>query len=321
MQYPLSLPSIIGGSAIGRVTELGPDATSLRVGDLVVVDSFIRGRDNPTESILFGTHGGVSGNSRKLMDGEWRNSTYAEYAKAPLENCHFIEEPLLCQQLGYTEADIAYILRLLVPAGGLHELGIRAGETIIVAPASGAFVGTAVEIATAMGATVIAAARNTASLEKLARVGGGHAVKTVQLTCDAVADSKSLVQFGTVDAYLDFSPPAAAQSTHIVASLLALKPHGRACLMGGIQESVSLPYGLLMYRSLKLMGRFMYEREAIINLLRLISRRRLLLGEQAGLSCAGSFGLHEWDLAFDTAKKHAGWGVQVLFDPRKTVAT
>ncbi|KAJ9663330.1 hypothetical protein H2198_000847 [Neophaeococcomyces mojaviensis] len=317
LQYPLSLPGTIGGSAIGRITDVGPDATTLKVGDLVFMDSFIRGRDNPAESILFGTHGGITPESRKLMDEEWRNSTYAEFAKVPLENCHRINEDVLCKELGYTVEDLAYVLRLTVPMGGLYELDIKAGETVVIAPATGAFGGAAVEVAVAMGATVIAAARNATMLEKLSSIGGGGQVKTVQLSGDPTKDAASLGSFGPIDAYLDFSPSAAAKSTHILACLLALKTGGRACFMGGIQDPVAIPYGLLMFKSLKLQGKFMYERAAVARLIKLVEKGKLVLGERAGLRCAGTFGLQDWEQAFEAAAKSAGWGEQVLMSPNK----
>lgn len=68
-QFPIRL--VIGTSAIGRVTALGPDAVSLQAGQLVLIDSFIRGRDDPTAAILLGAHEGHSEGSKRLMHGEW----------------------------------------------------------------------------------------------------------------------------------------------------------------------------------------------------------------------------------------------------------
>lgn len=59
------------------------------------------------------------------MRGEWRDSTYAEYAKVPLENCTALDEkrllgPVEDGGLGYSEEALAYISSLLVPFGGLR---------------------------------------------------------------------------------------------------------------------------------------------------------------------------------------------------------
>lgn len=52
----------------------------------------MRGRDDPTCAFLMGIHEGYSEGSRTLMRGEWRDATFAEYAKLPLENCHVLDE-------------------------------------------------------------------------------------------------------------------------------------------------------------------------------------------------------------------------------------
>ena len=59
------------------------------------------------------------------MRGEWRDSTYAEYAKAPLENCTPLDEGRLLGRveeggLGYSMETLAFLSMLLVPYGGLR---------------------------------------------------------------------------------------------------------------------------------------------------------------------------------------------------------
>ncbi|KAJ5595314.1 uncharacterized protein N7459_001522 [Penicillium hispanicum] len=66
--YPLSLPMTPGNTAIGRVFEVGPDAVHLTLGQLVFCDITIRGRDDPSTTILFGIHGGGPA-AQRLMDG------------------------------------------------------------------------------------------------------------------------------------------------------------------------------------------------------------------------------------------------------------
>lgn len=65
-QYPLPTPLTIGSSAVGRVVQTAADATSLAVGQLVFVDSYIRGRDNKGISFLSGVHEGTCSQQLKL---------------------------------------------------------------------------------------------------------------------------------------------------------------------------------------------------------------------------------------------------------------
>jgi len=325
LAYPLALPLTIGGGAIGRVVAVGNDATTVAPGKLVLLDPTVRGRDEPGSQILLGVHGGLDAGSRKLMDGEWRNGAYAEYVRVPLENVHGLNEDVLCRELGYTVHDLAYLLRLLVPTGGLVELDVRTGEKVIVAPATGQFGGAAVEVARAMGADVLVCGRNVDALHQMkdtltrnAAAGAGD-IAIVKLTGNVAGDAEEIKRLagGGADKYLDFSPAAAAKSTHLASSLLALRKGGAACFMGGIPGTVEIPYGLLMFNDLKVHGKFMYGRDAITRLIRLVETGRLPLGEKGGIRVVGKYGLDEWKDAFDAAEKEAGWGVLVVIEPGK----
>jgi NADPH:quinone reductase-like Zn-dependent oxidoreductase len=79
--YPYPEPFVPGSASIGRVAAVGPDATTLKPGRLVIFDSFVTGRDNPDSLILHGLSSRFNPGSKKLMEGEWRDGTYAEYVK------------------------------------------------------------------------------------------------------------------------------------------------------------------------------------------------------------------------------------------------
>ena len=71
------------------------------------------------------------------MDGEWRHSTWAESAKFPLENLYPLNEDLLIKKQGYNISDLCTLSTCLVPFGGLDEISLKAGETIVIAPVGG----------------------------------------------------------------------------------------------------------------------------------------------------------------------------------------
>jgi NADPH:quinone reductase-like Zn-dependent oxidoreductase len=141
-KYPFPTPLVIGTSGIGRIAATEPDTTAFTPGQLVLVDSFIRARDDPTAAMSFGVHEGHTERSKMLMRGEWKDATYAEYAKVPLENCAVLDEGRLSRVreeggLGYKIEDLTDLSRLAIPYGGLSGIGLKAGETVIVAPATG----------------------------------------------------------------------------------------------------------------------------------------------------------------------------------------
>ena len=317
-QFAFPTPLVIGTSAIGRIATVGPDATILTPGQLVHMDCVIRARDDPTAAFLSGIHEGFTDGSRKLMHGEWRDSTFAEYSKVPLENCHVLDEKRLLGRvrdggLGYKVEDLAFVSSLLVPYGGLRDIELKAGETVIVSPATGTFGGAAVLVALAMGARVIAMGRNLEALEAVAT--RSERVQAIPITGDVRADAAALQQLGPVDAFFDISPPAAAKSTHIKSGILALRHSGRVSLMGGIREDIAIPYSRVMHWNLQLKGKWMYEREDIEGLIKMVEAGVLKLGEGAGLRVMGKFGLEEWDEAFAKAERNAGMGKLTVIVP------
>ena len=311
-------PFVPGGKAIGRVNALGPDATSLHLGQLVMLEAHVRARDDPSVQMLWGASPGQNPLSNKLIKESWRNGAWAEYALLPLENCYALDEQVLLGRpsdggFGYSIEDLTIISRHLVPYGGLRGIGLRAGETVIIAPATGGYSGAAVDVASAMGARVIAMGRNVQALQKLAAVN--PRVNVVQLTNDPEKDMASLQRFGEIDAYLDISPTAAEGSTHVRTCLMALKPYGRASLMGVLSGDIPIPYVVAALKNITIRGQYMYQRQDARDIIKLVETGVLKLGKKAGHNVVGEFKLEETQKALDTALARAAAGSLVLFKP------
>lgn len=214
------------------------------------------------------------------------------------------------------------ILAFLVPFGGLSEIDVGPGDTVIVAPATGRFGGAAVTVALALGATVVAAGRNATTLSSISQAFGHTGrIRTVQLSGVVEADTKALKAAAGnsgkgADAYIDFSPPEAVGSTHIEACIKALRTKGRAALMGGIWGKVQIDYQAVMLGSLRIQGRFMYEREGVERFIRMVEKGNLKVGaKDTGIQTVGRYKLQEIEEALVTAEKESGWGKQVLLIP------
>lgn len=311
-------PIVFGARAIGRVAATGPDTTSLEVNQLVLLEPFIRARDNPDVQVLWGA-GVFGGNpaAHKLMDGPWRNGMFAEYARAPLENCYALNEAILMGSpadggLGYSIGDLVLLTRHAVVYGGLRGIDLKAGETIIVAPATGIYSGAAVEVASAMGARVIAVGRNLETLKKVA--ANLPRVEVIQLNGDVNEDLASLKKFGTIDAYIDISPAAANESTHIRSCMMAVRQYGRVSLMGVIMKDIAIPYAVAVGQNLTIRGQYMYERDDVRDLIKLAESGLLKLGTAAGHVIVGEFSLDDYEKAFDVAQQNPEAGKKVLFN-------
>lgn len=315
-KYPFPTPFTPGTGGIGRVVAVGPDSTFLKIGQLVFVDCVIRGRDNHKDIFLMGLHDGFSVGSKKLMKDVWRDGTWAEYCRAPLECVFPLDESRLIKELGYTETDLATIGSFLVTYGGLKDVGVTAGETVVVAPATGGFGGAAVMIALAMGASVVAMGRNEKVLAGLSSKFGER-VKTVKITNDVGRDADALknASGGNIDVVFDISPPMASRSTHIKSCISAIRHGGRISLMGGLLEDIPIPLGLIMHKDLTLKGKWMYGRGEIQGVIKMIEAGILKIGSQAGMRKVGDFEFKDWAQAFDTSDANSGWGTFVIMKP------
>ncbi|KAF3051235.1 hypothetical protein E8E11_008464 [Didymella keratinophila] len=234
-QYSFPTPILGGINSIGRIAALGPDATSLTEGQLVYVDCVIHARDDPDTLFLSAIHDSGKEGSKKLMRDGWRDGAFAEYAKVPLENCIPLDETVLCKELGYSVEDLMYIGHLMVPFGGLRDIGLESGETIIVCPATGGYGGAGVQVAIAMRARVIAMGRNEDELARLRKhvLEGtpSASIEIVKITGNETTDLTNLKSFGVIDAVLDFTPPQESKTTHTRAATSALRRNGRGKLM------------------------------------------------------------------------------------------
>jgi threonine dehydrogenase-like Zn-dependent dehydrogenase len=67
--YPMPVPLTIGSSSVARIHTVGPDATLFKEGQLVLVDVFIKSRDDHGTNFLFGLHGGFTEGANKLSGG------------------------------------------------------------------------------------------------------------------------------------------------------------------------------------------------------------------------------------------------------------
>ncbi|KAI8622918.1 GroES-like protein [Xylariaceae sp. FL1651] len=315
--YPFSTPIVGGCSAVGRVMLVGPDATVLQPGKLVWVDCVVRGRDDPDAVFLWGIHEGSTAGSKKLAREVWHDGTYAEIARVPLENCIPLDEDRLCANggkgLGYSPRDLIYLSHLTVPFGGLRSIDVKPGETVVVCPATGGFSGAGAHVAAALGARVIAMGRNEEELARLKtfiRKGIPSArVEIVRITGDKEADTASLKAFGAIDAVLDLSPPAAAESTHLLSAVAALRRGGRVSLMGHVGQNI-MDWHFLS-NDLVAKAKLMYDREDLFLFVKMLEAG--LFGRDADLVETRYFALESWKEAFEEATAYAGVGRIVAF--------
>ncbi|KAF4341883.1 ADH3-alcohol dehydrogenase III [Fusarium beomiforme] len=304
-----------GTGGIGRVTSVGPDAVTLKPGQLVYMNNFIAARDDPGTRVLLGLHdGGGPAADKKLFHlwgGFWR-----DIVVVAAENAIPLNEKILINEMGYSYGDLDYIHRLSVAYGGIRAAGLQAGETVIVAPATGHFSGAVVELAAQIGCRVIALSRSASKLEPL--TSRYPRVIAIELTGDERKDTESIRGLvpGGADAYIDVSPPAATAShQHLNISIASLSSFGRVVFLG-MMFDIKINYASLMSRSITLKGQFMYTRQELVSLVKMIETGVVKLGKEAGHEIVErGFSMEEWEKAVTVAETATGWGQQVVLYP------
>ncbi len=269
-KYLLELPVAPGCGAIGRVRATGPDATRLVPGDWVVCDPTVRSRDDSLCPDITLQGWSARGEGGLQLQRYFRHGSFAERMLVPTENAIRIG-PLDPAEAGRWCA----LNVLLVPYGGLLATNLQAGETLLVSGATGNFGSAAIAVALAMGAgCVIAPGRNEKVLKDLGRRFGSR-VRTVQLSGNEEDDRERMRQAapGPIDCVLDLLPPSAG-TIPVRAALMTVRPYGRVVLMGGVGmlggPGLDLPYPWIMRNCVTIRGQWMYPREAISGLIKLI---------------------------------------------------
>lgn len=250
-----------------------------------------------------------------MMKDVWRDWTHAEYCRTPLESLTVLDERRLIGDFGYSLGQLMYSSTILVPYGGLRDINLQAGETIIIAPATGPFGGAAVIVALAMGAKVIAMGRNKDSLANVnARAPHFDRLATVPITNDMEADLAAVLDAAgsEVDAYFDIGPHEAVSSTHFKSGILALRCEGRVSLMGGYLQDVPSPHFPIVRKNITLKGKCMYDRSDIRDFFNLVNAGLLDLSI---CEVQGEYRLEKFEEAWDAAAEKSGFAKNVIIRP------
>jgi alcohol dehydrogenase len=241
----------------------------------VSIDPTVRSRDDAvTPDIIL--QGLTAGSQEALrLQRFYHNGSFAEQVRVPTENA------IALGDIAPADAGRWCALgRLLVPYGGLLAGRLLAGETLLVNGATGAFGSAGVLVGLTMGAArVVATGRNAHVLADLEHRFGGR-VRTVKMSGNEEEDRRQMQRAagGPIDVVLDLLPPAAGP-TWVRAAALAVRPYGRVILMGGIREDISMPYAWMMRYGIEVRGQWMYPREAIPRMIKLVHSGQISLGD------------------------------------------
>jgi NADPH:quinone reductase-like Zn-dependent oxidoreductase len=232
----------------------------------------------------------------------FRDGSFAEQMRVPTENA---------KPIGPIDKKAAALWcalgTLLVPYGGFLAAHLQPGETVLVSGATGNFGSAAVAVALAMGAAcVVAPGRNEKVLADLVRRFGDR-VRTVTLSGNESDDRERMKKAtgSPIDCVIDILPPS-APATVARAAIMAVRPYGRAVLMGGVGMlggvGLDLPYPWIMRNCITIHGAWMYPPDATVRLVGLIRSGLLDINQFE----ATSFDLNHANEAVEHAAAHSG---------------
>ena len=225
---PMSFPRIQGADVAGRIVAVGDGVAPARVGERVILDPWLLGDGDwldPARSGYFGSE----------CDGG-----YAEYTTIRAINAIAIESP-------QTDAELAtYPCAYTTAENLVSRTGLRPGETVVIAGASGGVGSAAIQLCRLRGARVIAIA-SPAKADLLRDLGAAAVIdRNVDDLETAIRDATG----GSVDVALD------VVGGPMFGSLIdALRHGGRYSSSGAIAGPlVEFDLRRLVYKDLQLSG-------------------------------------------------------------------
>ncbi len=258
----IATPTVLGIGGIGRMTAVAEDVHTVRTGDIALSTGFLStGRIAEPEEVLLGWTGiGGRGTPTIATDGMrrvWRTGTFAEQALMPASTLVALPGAERYPDL----ARLAFLPWLSVAAGAVERSALTPGDRVVVTGASGQLGGATVLLALARGAGRIAAVgRNASSLERVAALD--PRVRPVRSVGDRAVDAAAILDAlgGEADVTIDALGPAPTADL-TMAGFDVLRLDGTMVLLGGVRQTLPMPYDELMHRRITLRGSWMASNE------------------------------------------------------------
>jgi NADPH:quinone reductase-like Zn-dependent oxidoreductase len=224
----ISFPRIQGADVAGQIVALGAGVDSSRIGERVILDPWILATGDWLDA------------SRSLYLGSECDGGFAEYTCIRSENALRIET-------SYNDAELAtYPCACTTAENLVSRSGLRPGESVVIAGASGGVGSAAIQLCRLRGARVIAIAAS-AKAESLQQLGADQVVdrNTADLE-EAIVDAAD----GQVDVALDV-----VGGKMFMPLINSLRQGGRYSSSGAISgPMVEFDLRQLVYKDLQLTG-------------------------------------------------------------------
>lgn len=153
-----SLPRILGADGAGIVVSVGADVVSVKPGDPVCLYP------------LYG-FGHCRWCANEQLLGKHHDGTYAQYVRAPEENCFAIPDGLSFEQAAAFPLVYVTVWRML-----MTHAGLKPGESALIVGAGGGIATAALQVAGGIGARVFVTSANEEKLSTSKKLGADHVI-------------------------------------------------------------------------------------------------------------------------------------------------
>jgi len=229
-------PLILGHETSGIVEEVAEDVKGFQPGDRVLIPPVVTcgvceycrmGRENICLNMrMFGNH----------MDG-----AFAEFVKAPAKDVFHLPESLPLEESCIISDAVSTPYHALV-----NRAQVKPGEWVVIIGCGGVGMN-AVQIASLLGARVIAVDIDSAKLQMAMKFGARQALNPKEV--DVPKAIRKITAGGA-----DVSAEVIGNPATIETALACLKTGGRALLIGYATKDAVLPAGRVMFRELQISG-------------------------------------------------------------------
>ncbi|QRF76235.1 Acryloyl-coenzyme A reductase [Thermoplasmatales archaeon] len=232
----VKLPIIPGHEIAGEIVKIGPDVKKFRIGERVASLIYI-----PCGKCEFCLTGRENLCPNKKTFGELLDGSYRKFVKVSERSVVHVPNGV-----GDHEAAISACVTGMIYHAIKVEAGIKEGETILITGSGGGVGIHAIQIAKALGATVIAETSSKWKAEQIISAGADHVV----YSGDDLGRKTKELSGGGVDVVLE-----SVGKPTFDGALRSLKTGGRMVVIGNvIPDPVNLPLGLIILKGNRIMG-------------------------------------------------------------------
>ena len=253
----LDLPLVLGHEFAGVVEEVGAEVTRFAPGDRVIAPFYYA--EGNCRQCREGLHHLCEA---PVYPGASQNGAFSEFTHVPGADLNLVHLP---ESIDFQAAAIMGCRFATAFHGIVDQARLRPGEWLAVYGCGGVGL-SAISIASAMGARVIAVDIDDRKLEKARELGAAAGVNGANV--DAV-DAVKEITGGGADVAID----ALGIADTVVSTLLSLRPRGRHVQIGLTTDEeagqVALPIDLIAARELHIVGAFgmpLTEYDAVLGL-------------------------------------------------------